>query len=160
MAKFSAESLSAIEYDFSGFKDQDDNAINAKGFVPEPTRFLVDSVMQKIKSTFDTLEDQAEIEDTTPEAVSAAMENLNFEQFSKVADRLTAHLAELCGATVTYAEDTGDFVESSGGSPTYDDLMRLRYRPFMAFFGYVMEQVMSPEVSKTGSNSSRRLKSV
>lgn len=145
MAKFSAESLSDIEYDFRGFLDSDKNPIEDFGTVPEPTKEAVNDAMNRMRAAFDELGIQTA--DNSPEAISEAMNRVRDDDddtFAALQEKLLDIIAELCD-----------------GTPKRESLAKLRYRPFMAFFGYLMGEVVNPEVSKPGTTQSRgRLRSV
>lgn len=60
--------------------------------------------------------------------------------------------------TDSLVEIIADFCQ---GHPTMDSLDALAWPKFMAFFGYIMENMLSPEASVPGTNSTpRALKSV
>jgi hypothetical protein len=150
VAKFSAESLDPIEYDFTGFNSPDGKPINDKGAIPEPSRAQVNAMMNDVQNAFKDLglgEDSAE----TPEKVVETMNAMNSsndgedeDKFAKMSEHLVDAMADLCG-----------------GSPSKKSLEDLPYRAFMAFFGYLMGEVMSPEASApVTKNSPRTLRSV
>lgn len=142
MPKFDAGSVSAIEYDFSGFKDDNGLPIEDKGSVPEPSRAHVNQVMKQIQAAF---KEMGFDDVDSPEDVSSRMNRIEDEDmFEKMTEKLVGLISDLCG-----------------GSPSYESINRLPYRPFMAFFGYLMGEVMSPETSKPATNPSQnRLRSV
>lgn len=149
MPKFDATSVGDVEYDFTGWKGVKGSAfagqpINDKGVIPEPSRHLVSQTMSRVTAAFKSLDSNTDV-DETPEAIAAAMEKINDEEtFEKMGDELTEAMAELCD-----------------GSPSRESLEALGWRKFMAFFGYVMGELMSPEVDKSVSgNTQKRLKSV
>lgn len=155
MPKFDAESVGDIEYDFTkwGIKD--------KGVVSEPSRAAVNTMMKEVQVAFKELD--LAVPDDNPQAIASAMNSIEDEDiFEKMTAALVDSIAKLCGAT--YEESTVLDGESgaevkvkewSGGSPTHQSLDTLPYRVFMAFFGYIMNEVMSPEASKPGTNTSR-----
>jgi hypothetical protein len=76
------------------------------------------------------------------------------EMFDKLTDGVTDCLARLCGGEQTPEGWVG-------GSPTHSQLTALGYRPFMGFFGYLMQNLMNPELQAPASmNSPVRLRSV
>lgn len=144
MPKFDASSVSDVEYDFTGFKSIiDKQPINDKGIIPEPSRHMVSKTMTRVKNAFTAL-DMDDVEET-PEGIAKAMEKVSDEEtFEKMGDELIDAVTELCD-----------------GSPTRESLEALGWRRFMAFFGYVMGELMSPEVGNAGTRSTQlRLRSV
>jgi hypothetical protein len=137
MPKFDASSVSDIEYDFTGWN------IDDKGVVPEPSRHLISKTMKRVSEAFKML-DAGEVEET-PEGIARAMEKVSDEEtFDKLGDELLDAITELCN-----------------GSPRRESLEALGWRRFMAFFGYVMGEMMSPEVGNIGgSTTQKRLRSV
>lgn len=144
MAKFSAESIEPIEYDFSGFNGPDGKPINDKGSIPEPSRAQVNKMMTDVQNAFKEMglaDDAAESPEKVIETMSALEKSKDGEsedKFGKMTEHLVTAMAELCA-----------------GSPSQKSLADLPYRPFMAFFGYLMGEVMSPEASAPDTKSSR-----
>lgn len=146
MPKFDASSVSDVEYDFTGWKSViDKQPIDDKGIVPEPSRDLVSKTMKRISDAFKSMDAMDSDVEETPESIAKAMNKINDEEtFMKMGDELVDTIAELCD-----------------GSPRRESLEALGWRRFMAFFGYVMGELMSPEVEGRGSNATqKRLRSV
>jgi hypothetical protein len=176
MAKFSRESIAKVEYDFSEFEDEDGKPILDEGFVKSPSRKLVNSTMKKITKAFEDL--GIENVGENPQAITAAVNSVDDEDtdtFEKMTNSILFAMAELCGNTPvkkTEDEDGNPINEQdqeiisfkNDGKPSYDSLSRLDYVAFMGFFGYVMGEMMNPEVSTTGTKpgagTGRILKSV
>jgi hypothetical protein len=140
MPKFDAGSIGgAIEYDFTEWG-------GSAGVVPEPSRRAVKKFMDDIQKGFKEigLRDKDDPDTTTPDEVVDTMNNIEDDEvFQRTADMLTKAVAEICD-----------------GSPSYEDLANLHYRPFMGFFGYLIGELMNPEVSRSDTKNSRRLRSV
>lgn len=155
MPKFDAGSVGEIEYDFTSW------GINDKGVVPEPSRAQVNKMMKDVQLAFKEME-LGDVEDN-PRAIAAAMQAIEEDDvFSKMTERLVECMAVLCGADCSEISvidnDTQSEVtvkEWQGGKPSYQSLAALPYRVFMAFFGYIMNEVMSPEASTPGTTSTR-----
>lgn len=156
MPKFDAGSIGGkIEYDFTEWG-------GGSGAVPEPSKFAVKKFMKDVQAVFKEIspdegkEDGEEEKDLSPNELVEKMNEIDDEQiFDKLTDGITDCIAELCGAKLSKSG------EWSGGSPSHAELSTLDYRPFMGFFGYLMENLMNPELSRPGTNSSpRRLRSV
>lgn len=149
MPKFDASSVSDVEYDFTGWKGIKGSAyegrtIDESGTVPEPSRQLVAQTMKRVSEAFK----QTELGDVgeTPDEIAKAMEKVNDEEtFEKLGDELLDAISELCD-----------------GSPSRQAMEALGWRRFMAFFGYVMTELMSPEVGNAGGSNTqgKRLRSV
>jgi hypothetical protein len=147
LPKFDANSVSDVEYDFTGWNGikgsvYDGIPIDDRGTIPEPSSDLVARSMGRMANAFKALD--LEIEET-PQAVAEAMRKVNDEQsFQKLSGELLDVLDELCD-----------------GSPRKESMEALGWRRFMAFVGYVAGELMSPEVGSAGTdNTQRRLKSV
>lgn len=144
MPKFSADSIGGqIEYDFSTWG-------GPVGVVPEPSRRQVKKFMDDIQQGFKEIglrtNKDSDSDTTTLEDVAETVDSIDAddeETFQRTADMLTKAVAEVCN-----------------GSPSFDDLAALHYRPFMGFFGYLIGELMNPEVSRPGTNNARRLRSV
>ena len=166
MPKFDGSSIGGkIEYDFTEWG-------GPSGFVEEPSKFAVKKFLKDVQTVFKELKLAAdeEAESTSPDEIVKVMNDVDDE---KVFDDLTAGinnaLAELCGARLL-KQETGEINADGfpvvnevweGGSPSHATLTALAYRPFMGFFGYLMENLMNPELSRAGTNSSpRQLRSV
>ena len=147
MPKFDATSFEDCEYDFTGIKGVSGNYIQDKGVVPEPSRNLVSTTMANIAEAFNRISPPAEDEDeveATPEAIKEAMQRLDDkEAFEKMSVELLDTLATFCQ-----------------GHPSKESLDDLPWPRFMGFFGYIMENMLSPEASAPGKNTPRRLRSV
>jgi len=148
MPKFSSESVSDVEYDFTGWKGVkgstlEGQIIDDKGTIPEPSRQVISSTMKRMSEAF-KLMGKDDVEET-PEAISKALATVSDEEaFEKFGDELYTAIADLCD-----------------GSPRRESLEALGWRRFMAFLGYVMGEVMSPEVGNADTNSTpKRLRSV
>jgi len=147
MPKFDASSISDVEYDLTGIKGTDGEYIQDRGVVPEPSRQLVKETMKTISRAYNenvaTGEDE-EIEDT-PDAVAEAFQKLDdSEAFDKIADTLVEAIKNFCQ-----------------GHPSPESIEKLPWPRFMAFFGYLMENMLSPEASSVGTKPTpKRLRSV
>lgn len=165
MPKFGADSITKVEYDFSGFEDNNGNSIQDAGFVPEPSRELVNATMKKITAAFEDLGVSGVGDD--PNAISAAMKakegatgESQDDTFDAMALAVLESMAELCGNSYSISKSYRDGKEveekvwDDAGKPSYSNLNRLKYRPFMGFFQYVMGEMMSPEGSTPGTKDS------
>lgn len=170
MPKFSASTIGGrIEYDFREWG-------GPEGTVEEPPRMAVKKFMAGVQKVFKDLGLREDKGDSSDEEVISPNELVNTmndiddeEMFERLTEGITGEMAVLCGANKTEKEtseknDKGfPIVEYSysGGSPSYEVLKALPYRPFMGFFGYIMEHLMNPEVSRSDTAlSPRRLRSV
>lgn len=141
MPKFDASSVSSLEYDFTSW------GVNDRGVIPEPTRALVNACMRQVANAFKELgltddEDDNDNGDMSVERVTSTINKIDDEAvFEALADRITDTVAQLCQ-----------------GKPSYESLAALPHRPFMAFFGWLMGEVMSPEVSKPDTRNIRNLR--
>lgn len=117
--------------------------IQDRGVVPEPSRKLVGETMKAISASIGKV--TGEEVNPDPDAVASALENLeDDETFEKVAEDMLDTLANFCQ-----------------GHPTRESLDALPWPRFMAFFGYLMEYMLSPEVSKPADKQPvRTLRSV
>lgn len=172
MPKFSSSTIGGrIEYDFREWG-------GPEGVVPEPPRMAVKKFMSGVQKIFKDLglkedsesSDENEEELISPNELVNTMNDIDDEEiFERLTEGITGEMAILCGAT-RMEKETGEKNEQgfpvvefeySGGSPSYDVLKALHYRPFMGFFGYLMEHLMNPEVSRSDTTQSpRRLRSV
>jgi hypothetical protein len=151
LPKFDAKSFEDVEYDFTGIRSAiDGEYIQDKGVVPEPSRQLVSATMKAISKAYNELnppdKDKGEEEvGSTPDEIAEAMEKLDDnESFEKMADALVGIISDLCQ-----------------GHPTPESLNALPWNRFMGFFGYIMENLLSPEASAPGTNDTpARLRSV
>lgn len=147
MPKFDASSVADVEYDLTGIKGTDGEYIQDRGVVPEPSRQLVKDTMKRISEAYNknvATNPEEEIGDS-PDDVAEAFEKLDdAEAFDKIADTLVAAIQDFCQ-----------------GHPTPESIEKLPWPRFMAFFGYLMENMLSPEASSAGTNSTpKRLRSV
>lgn len=147
MPKFDASSFEDCEYDFTGIKSVFDGAyIQDKGVVPEPSRKLVSETMTKISEAFNQIKgkDTPDVE-ANPEAIKEALKNVDDDEFfEKMSTQLLDVITKFCQ-----------------GSPRPESLEALPWPRFMSFFGYVMENMLSPEASVPGTNDTpKRLRSV
>lgn len=149
MPKFDAKNFEDCEYDFTGIKSAIDGTfIQDKGVVPEPSRQQVSSTMKAISKAYNELnppeEGEKEVGDSPAEIVEA-MEKLDSdESFERMANALVVILGDFCQ-----------------GHPTPESLDALPWNRFMAFFGYIMENMLNPEASAPGTNATpARLRSV
>lgn len=154
MPKFDGDSLGGdLAYDFSAYGHPD-----VRGVVPEPSRFAAKRFFKEVQQVMKSLDlaPDEEADTTSPNEIVEVMNAIDDEEmFDKLTDGVTDALARLCGA------EQSDSGEWSGGSPTHKQLSALGYRPFMGFFGYLMQNLMSPELQASGTkNSPVRLRSV
>lgn len=153
MPKFDSTMFSEVEYDFSGFRStKTGEYLTDKGVIPEPDRHLVGSTMKRVSEAFKKMKrSDANVEslpdEPTPAEVKKALDSLSdedMENFSEMADEMVQVIADFCQ-----------------GHPTYESLDALSWPKFMAFFGYLMEHMLSPEASTPGTNDTpRQLRSV
>jgi hypothetical protein len=147
MPKFDASSVADVEYDLTGIRGTDGDYIQDKGVVPEPSRELVKATMRKISAAYNenVAKDDSEEIGETPDEVAEAFSNLDSDEaFDKMADALLAAITEFCQ-----------------GHPSPESIERLPWPRFMAFFGYIMENMLSPEASSVGTKATpKRLRSV
>lgn len=148
MPKFDASSVSDIEYDFTGFKGCKGSPyagvpIPDQGVIPEPSRELVSTLMARVSKAFEAMNMGAI--DETPEAIAEAMQRVDSEgMFAKLGDELLDIINEICD-----------------GTPRKESIESLGWRRFMAFFGYIMGELMSPEKGNSGTTATpARLRSV
>lgn len=143
MPKFDASSIEDCEYDFTGIRGVDGEFIQDKGVVPEPSRQLVKATMKTVAAAYRDVSGE-EIEET-PDAIAEAMEKLDTDEaFERMADGTLVALIDFCQ-----------------GHPSKESLEALPWPRFMAFFGYIMENMLSPEASKpVGKQQVRSLRSV
>jgi len=147
MPKFDASSVADVEYDLTGIRGTDGDYIQDKGVVPEPSRELVKATMRKISAAYNenVAKDDSEEIGETPDEVAEAFSNLDSDEaFDKMADALLEAITEFCQ-----------------GHPSPESIERLPWPRFMAFFGYIMENMLSPEASSVGTKATpKRLRSV
>ena len=96
MPKFSADSISKVEYDFRGFTDENEQPINDFGEVPEPSRNLVNSTMKKITAAFNDL--GVENVQENPESIPDAMKEVKDDEsdmFERMSAAVLSAMAEL-----------------------------------------------------------------
>lgn len=148
MPKFDASSIGDVEYDFTDWKgvkgsSLEGQVIDDAGVIPEPSRSLISSTMKRVSDAF-KLAGNDDVEET-PESIVAALETISDEEsFEKLGDELFGAIGDLCD-----------------GHPRKESLEALGWRRFMAFFGYVMGEMMSPELQSGDTNSTqKRLRSV
>jgi hypothetical protein len=146
MPKFDANSIADVEYDLTGIRGINGEYIQDKGVVPEPSRKLVGVTMKRISAAYNenvATKPDEEIE-STPDAVAEAMQTLEDDDFEAMSDALLEAIVEFCQ-----------------GHPTRESIEQLPWPRFMAFFGYIMENMLSPEASAPGTNATqKRLRSV
>ena len=132
MPKFDAKNFEDCEYDFTGIKSAiTGEYIQDKGVVPEPSRQHVSATMKAISKAYNELnppeEGEKEIGDNPAEIVEA-MEKLDSdESFEKMANALVVILSDFCN-----------------GHPTSENFDVLLWNRLMAFFGYIMENMLNP----------------
>ena len=153
MPKFDGDSLGGdLAYDFTAYGHSD-----IKGVVPEPSRFAAKRFFKEVQQIFKKLDiaPDKDADTTSPDQIVEVMNAIDDEEmFDKLTDGLTDALARVCGGD----ETPEGWV---GGAPTHSQLTALGYRPFMGFFGYLMQNLMNPELRASGTTSSPvRLRSV
>ena len=153
MPKFDGDSLGGdLAYDFTAYGHPD-----IVGTVPEPSRFAAKRFFKEVQIVFKNLDiaPDKEADSTSPDQIVEVMNAIDDEEmFDKLTDGITDCLARLCGGE---ERDGGWF----GGSPSHKQLTALGYRPFMGFFGYLMQNLMNPELQAPATkNSPVRLRSV
>lgn len=150
MPKFDASSVSDVEYDFTGWMGTKGSVyagvpIDDSGTIPEPSPDMVSQAMKRFSGAFKNVGIEEDVAENA-QAVADAMKKVNSEDtFKLMADELMDALAELCD-----------------GAPRRESLEALGWRRFMAFIGYVMGELMSPEVLKSDTSTTQvgRLRSV
>ena len=139
MPQFDGSSLGGdLKYDFTAFGHPD-----IVGSVPEPSRFAAKRFFKEVQQVFKTLDiaPDKEADTTSPDQIVEVMNAIDDEEmFDKLTEGITDALAKLCGGSQS---ENGDW---SGGQPTHKQLTALGYRPFMGFFGYLMQNLMNPEL--------------
>lgn len=153
MPRFDGDSLGGdLAYDFTAYGHPD-----IVGIVPEPSRFAAKRFFKEVQQVFKkfSLVDKEAEESASPDSIVQVMNAVDDEElFDKLTEGITDCLARLCGGE----EKDGVW---NGGSPSHDQLTALGYRPFMGFFGYLMQNLMNPELQAPGTkNSPARLRSV
>jgi hypothetical protein len=135
MPKFDASSIEVIAYDFTSW------GVNEQGDVPEPSRDQVNKMMAIVQTAFRELGIGDEKDDLgTPEAITRAMKSIEDDDvFEQLTAKLIVAIADVCS-----------------GHPSKEALEALPYRIFMGFFGYLMGEIMSPEVSRPGMTTSQK----
>jgi hypothetical protein len=151
--RFDGDSLGGdLAYDFTAYGHPD-----IVGTVPEPSRFAAKRFFKEVQQVFKSLDiaKDKEADTTSPDQIVEVMNAVDDEElFDKLTEGITDCLAKLCGGE----EKDGQW---SGGSPSHAQLTALGYRPFMGFFGYLMQNLMNPELQAPGTkNSPVRLRSV
>ena len=154
MPKFDAGSIGGdLDYDFSELGQP-----GIAGTIPEPSRFAVKKFFKNVQAAFKELKliDKNAPDQASPDSIVSTMNAIDDEElFDTLTEKITQNIAELCGGE---QDENGEW---SGGSPTHDQIAALKYRHFMVFFAYIMENLMNPELSRPGSNRSQvRLTSV
>ena len=155
MPRFDASSLGGdLDYDFTKWGGK-------SGTVPEPSRFAAKRFFKDVQRVFKELDiaPDGDADTTSPDQIVEVMNAIDDEEmFDKLTDGVTDCLARLCGGE---EKKDGESVVWTGGSPTHQELTALDYRPFMGFFGYLMSNLMNPELQASGmKNSPARLRSV
>lgn len=164
MPTFNGNSLGGdLAYDFTDYGHPD-----IKGVVPEPSRFAAKKFFKDVQTVMKSLSlvDENEGDQASPDQIVQVMNAVDDEEmFDKLTDGITDCLARLCGAeelpdSTVIGDGTGKTVWI-GGSPSHAQLTALGYRPFMGFFGYLMQNLMNPELQASVTNNSPvRLRSV
>jgi hypothetical protein len=165
--KFDGKSLGGdLQYDFTDYGHPD-----IVGVVPEPSRFAAKKFFKDVQVVMKSLSlvDESEGDQASPDQIVQVMNAVDDEEmFDKLTDGITDCLAELCGGkrvddstVISNGDDEKKGTVWVGGSPTHAQLTALGYRPFMGFFGYLMQNLMNPELQAPAStNSPVRLRSV
>lgn len=135
MPKFDGSSIEVIAYDFTSW------GVNDQGNVPEPSREQVNKMMTIVQGSFKELGIGNDDEDLdTPEAIVDALKSVEDDNvFEALTVKLIDAIADVCS-----------------GKPSKESLDALPYRIFMGFFGYLMSEVMSPEVSRPGTSTTQK----
>lgn len=146
MPKFDVSSVADVEYDLTGVRGVNGEFIQDKGVVPEPSRKLVGETMKRISAAYNenvAKQPDEEIE-STPDAVAEAMQKLEDEDFEAISDALLEAIVDFCQ-----------------GHPSRESIEQLPWPRFIGFFGFIMENMLSPEASKPDkTKSTQRLRSV
>ena len=157
MPKFDGSSLGGdLAYDFTAYGHPE-----IQGVVPEPSRFAAKRFFKEVQQVFKSLnvaEDES-ADTTSPDEIVRVMNKIDDEEmFDKLTEGVTDALARLCGGEL---KGEGEDARWVGGRPSHEQLTALGYRPFMGFFGYLMQNLMNPELQAPASmNSPVRLRSV
>ena len=156
MPQFDGSSLGGdLAYDFTAFGHPE-----IVGVVPEPSRFAAKRFFKEVQYVMKSLNvAKSEGDTTSPDEIVEVMNAIDDEEmFDKLTDGITDCLARLCGAEL---KGEGEDAQWVGGQPTHKQLTALGYRPFMGFFGYLMQNLMNPELQASGTkNSPVRLRNV
>lgn len=157
MPKFDGSSLGGdLAYDFTEFGHPE-----IVGVVPEPSRFAAKRFFKEVQQVFKQMNvaEDKDADTTSPDEIVRVMNKIDDEEmFDRLTEGVTDALARLCGGE---QKVDGENVVWIGGQPTHKELTALGYRPFMGFFGYLMSNLMNPELQAPASNSSPvRLRSV
>ena len=143
MPRFDGDSLGGdLAYDFTAYGHPD-----IVGVVPEPSRFAAKRFFKEVQQVMKSLDiaKDPEADTTSPDQIVEVMNAIDDEEmFDKMTDGITDCLARLCGG-----EQQGE--TWTGGSPSHSQLTALGYRPFMGFFGYLMQNLMNPELQAPGT---------
>lgn len=157
MPKFDGDSLGGdLAYDFTAYGHPE-----IQGVVPEPSRFAAKRFFKEVQQIFKSMNvAKSEGDTTSPDEIVEVMNAIDDEEmFDKLTEGITNALARLCGGEEEAGPSTANVWV--GGSPTHDELTALGYRPFMGFFGYLMQNLMNPELQASATTRSPvRLKSV
>ena len=160
MPKFDGASLGGdLAYDFTDYGHPD-----IKGTVPEPSRFAAKRFFKEVQLVFKTMDiaPDKDRDTTSPDEIVQVMNAIDDEEmFDKLTDGVTDCLARLCGGEEVPNSTDPEKMVWVGGQPTHSQLTALGYRPFMGFFGYLMQNLMNPELQASGTTPSPvRLRSV
>lgn len=157
MPKFDGDSLGGdLAYDFTAYGHPE-----IVGVVPEPSRFAAKRFFKEVQVVFKKLDiaPDKDADTTSPGQIVEVMNAIDDEEmFDKLTEGITDALARLCGGDLQGEGDTAVWI---GGAPTHKQLTALGYRPFMGFFGYLMQNLMNPELQAPATKTSPvRLRSV
>jgi hypothetical protein len=128
MPKFDASTVTVedLDWDFHGF------GVKAKGSIPEPSDAAIGKFLDDLKALYTKAQgsglDIALPEDAGPEQMLAALAGVTGDAFVEF-------MADLAGIFAVLCSD----------QPGKDNLLALPMRVRVKFFGWVQEEVVSPE---------------
>lgn len=133
MPKFdsSTVTIETLDWDFHGF------GVKAKGAIPEPSDAAIGKFLDDLKALYTKAQGSGlsiELpEDATPEQMMSALSQVTGDAFVEFMASLAEIFATLCG-----------------NKPTKANLLALPMRVRVKFYGWVQQEVVSPE-AETGA---------
>lgn len=132
MAGFSAASVvDPLDWDFNPF-------VKAKGRITEPTDEMIARFLNGLKALTEEVKHKLPegVDTSDPAEMVAAIDNLDADAVVEAHQKFAGLFAELCS-----------------GSPSRELLLQLPMRVRTVFYGWIQEQVMSPEVGPGAGNA-------